>query len=441
MVALSPGAAPIQADWNVWNTIGAWLYPPSYCFGWTTRVDYAVVVVDLLVDTDRDNAVDAADEAGKADWTPSRGAIILLNSDIDNTTTGAPDDWAGGPYAGQGDCPANNVIDGNGDVYDIGPLCISKLGMSTLPDDFVLQLWVEKPPSEDSWFGQFSAEQRVRIFLPSNGASFAEGDQGIIGPDVSDHVDFVKNPGDGQYNDSIFAGSGQIRFGIEGLIPGAMVDIKIRVTFGNFERTDTVRVKVSPFILLNNTDMVTGNGKTVFVSNYVQMPSPPDCPDQVNNGALREVLSDYYGEDLDATGPAADVWLQDGCEIGYVQAPYGKMPMVLELPRSTLNGSALKRFIETNIVAAGVGIFVLEGDASNLQDYGGDIECLPDPSGNSEGFFFHGNGAGAFLTNFFVAQGNLNPSLGVNTGWLAVKHVQRSGLVGLGRLPHCRGRP
>ncbi|MCD4727306.1 MAG: protein-arginine deiminase domain-containing protein, partial [Pirellulales bacterium] len=291
--------------------------------------DVIPIAIDLLVDTDRDNSVTSDDEEGEDDWIRARGAIILLNSDIDNTT-GAPDNWTGGDYGGD-TYNTNNEVDGNGDINDIGPLVLKKLNIDTLPDNLVVTLSVSKPPAENAWFAQFSAEQRVRIFLPDNGSSVAEGDEGIIGPgpDLAASVEFVKDPLENyQYDYSIFSGSGDIRFGIEGIIPGAMVDITATISLnGKVLKTDTVRVKVTPFILLDNTDNVADGDDTVFVSEE-------SLPGAVDNAALRSVLHLWFGDSLNWDGPLEDVWLQDGCEIGYVQAPYGEMPMVLELPRS-----------------------------------------------------------------------------------------------------------
>ena len=387
--------------------------------------DVIPIGIDLLVDTNRDNSVTDDDQEGEDNWTRERGAIILLNSDIDNTTTNAPDNWAGGVYTYWNDLsqtyeynpdvPPNNEVDGNGDIDDIGPLVLRKLNISTLPDDLVITLFISKPATEKGWFTQYSAEERVRIFLPDNGSCVAEGDKGIIGPGLGTTFTFVKSPqGDHEGYYSIFSGSGDIRFGIEGIIPGAMVDITATISLnGKALRTDTVRVKVTPFILLNNTGTVTDEGGTVFVSEEVSHGG-------LDNTALRNALNVAYWGNL-RSGPEQDVWLQDGCEIGYVQAPYGQMPMVLELPRSQRNGVQMPSFIEHEIVRKNVGIYILDGTGTT-QDCGGNIECLPDPSGNSPGFFFHGSGMSSFLTDFFAAQ-DVNPSLSVNTSWLCVQHV------------------
>ncbi len=92
------GAAPIQADWNVWNTIGAWPYPPSYCFGWTTRADYAVVAVDLSIDSDNNDGYGAPDHSDQEEYLQDNpyglGKIIIPNWG-DTGLPGVLDCWDG----------------------------------------------------------------------------------------------------------------------------------------------------------------------------------------------------------------------------------------------------------------------------------------------------------------------------------------------------------
>jgi hypothetical protein len=98
VVAISAGAAPIQADWNVWNTIGAWPYPPSYCFGWTTRVDYAVVAVDLNIDSDNNDGYGPPDDSAQEEYLQDNpyglGKIIIPNWG-DTGLPGVLDCWDG----------------------------------------------------------------------------------------------------------------------------------------------------------------------------------------------------------------------------------------------------------------------------------------------------------------------------------------------------------
>lgn len=251
------------------------------------------------------------------------------------------------------------------------------------------------------------------------------GATAILGPGLGSECTFMNlnNPSLGFYDFSIFAGTGEIQFGIEGLEPGALVDITVTVELGGqVVGTDTVRVKVSPFVLSNNTlPSADGPDDTVFAATVLA----PDLT--VLNANLLNTLTSYYGPKANVTAEY-DAWLQDGCEIGYVQAPYGQMQVVLDLTRGAAekvdgHPAVLRQFVQTQMLQANVGIIVLDKPVSpNRFDSGGNIECLPDPSGDSPGFFFYGSGMSDAQTDFFEAQG-VNPSLAVNTGWLEVGHV------------------
>ncbi len=100
VVAISAGAAPIQADWNVWNTNYAWPYPPSYCFGWTTRVDYAVVGADIDTDSNNDGYIDHASDDPVEDQYPGECLARYSGhpeelSEVDICSIGVTDPEAG----------------------------------------------------------------------------------------------------------------------------------------------------------------------------------------------------------------------------------------------------------------------------------------------------------------------------------------------------------
>ena len=124
-----------------------------------------------------------------------------------------------------------------------------------------------------------------------------------------------------------------------------------------------------------------------------------------------------------------DLWLQDGVEIGYIQAPYGEIPLVLELTRSQDKGLALAGYADTTMAQEGVGIYTGLSDQrfATPQDDGGNIEALPNPAGGPD-FLLCGNRISTAELDFFKAQG-VNPILqdngadGVNTSWLDVGHV------------------
>ncbi len=414
--------------------------------------------LDLLADTNRDNQFTAADEAGKSTWTAGSGAIILDNSNltsvsdqpaytnVDGTAFGAisspvPQNWQGGDYGksvalGEVYQPPDNVIN---DASEVGMLRLNQLNTNSLPSNLTITLTVTNPALAGSYYVTASPDSLVRIFLPTSVSPFGDGDyvrtagdEGIIYPymipgggDIGTNTaTFVSSPASGtkQLSDSLFKGDGSIYFGIEGIAPGALADIKVTLSVGAVQfASDMVEVKVSPFILSDNTqDVATGTAghPTVFVSG------PITGTDGNTNQLLIDKLKTLFPGQVDS-GQSNDVWLQDGVEIGYTQAPYGQLPIVLETPRAQAlyNRTTIQAYVETTMAQTNVGIYtgLLTGTFTENQDDGGNIEALPNPTGGPD-FLFYGNQMSPNEVNFFVAQG-ANPLLGVNTDWLSVGHV------------------
>ena len=91
-----------------------------------------------------------------------------------------------------------------------------------------------------------SKVERVRIFLPTdpdgNDLKVKDGDHEIIGPSTGDEYSFIKNVGNANHFD-IFEGVGVVIFGIEGVHPGAPVQITMTLEIdGTVFSTDTVQL-------------------------------------------------------------------------------------------------------------------------------------------------------------------------------------------------------
>jgi hypothetical protein len=386
-------------------------------------------LANILMDTNRDGTVNNSDNTNKDKWTggpTGQGAIILPNSNIDPmNTTGAPDNWTGGFFNGV-DVPANNVVDGPNDLNDMGDLMINQLG-SKLPDGATITLSVSKPTDDEAYFsGLYGAADRIRIFAPTKhgrGYSIAAGDKAVIGPGtLGSSVTFVGTPlaGSGQLSSDMFKGTGSLDFKVEGIVPGARVLITLTITQGTTQLyTSTVQMKVAPFVLQSNADKIDrSGGKTVFVNNA----EPNGLPDLKNFLTTNPLFAG-----ITATDSGADVWEQDGYEIGYAQAPGAggtaiSMPLVMELPRAWNRGTDLRDFVESTLLTEKLGVFRV-GSGTSGYDYGGDIESIP-VTGKA-GYFFHGSTTTApnpTVANFINAQG-VNTDLQVDTTWLEVGHV------------------
>lgn len=386
---------------------------------------------DLLADTDRNNVIDSRDNDREDAWTTGqggRGAIILPNFDRDNTTTNAPDNWTGGNFNGKPVAP-NNVIDNAADLADIGRLRLNKLNTDA-GYEYAVIVRLLGPKNDSAWFKNTAAADRVRIFMPSktSGADTVPqaGDVAVIGPGLGDTVRFTNNPtGPNDYSINDLVGTGGFYFGIEGLKPGAGVRVEVTLMYtpigtdgppppAELVNKDVVELKVAPFVLSDNRQRATG----VIVDDLT--------PYGLDNSAIQKTLKSVFGSKV-ITANSGDLWQQDGYEIGYVKAPYGAMPTVLELPRARdyfFSGTSnMRSFVRGTLLKAGVGVSLdVSGlPVGNSSSYGGDIESVAKPGSKSPGLLLLSN-MPAELKNFFAAQG-VNKALDLPLDWLAVNHV------------------
>jgi hypothetical protein len=390
-----------------------------------------VNIVDLDADADRNGNITFADEDGEDTWakgTSAKGAIVLPNCDKDNTTTGAPDNWIGGDwdidgyYNQEPESPnyegPNQKVDNDADIADLAELwfhqMLFRVGRITLE--------VTKVNAQHSFYNSLQDKDIVRIFLPNqqqNGNWVVGPDaEAIIGPEKGATVEFTSANG----LLSMFQGDGIVKFCVEGIELGAMVDITLKFYEDGVEKaSDTVRMRVAPFVLADHTMTIDTSveSKTVYVADSVY---------SWDNIDLREKLGAKYPDHLDATCSGQEPWQEEGYEVGYVKAPYGSMPVFLVSPRAYREGSynVIAKFVHNTRLDPNVGVWwglEHKGDpeAPELKfNSTGNIDSRPHYA--EPGDFFFGVGMGDSLKDFFNAQ-DINPPLGVNTNWLYVGHV------------------
>ena len=406
----------------------------------------ALPAADLLVDANRDGVITSADDANEATWTngkSGRGAVVLPNLDRDNTTTGAPDNWTGGVWNGRPVAP-NHVIDNAADLLDVGRLRLRKLGVDDAYN-YRVTVRVLRPETDPAWFASTPAQDRVRLFFPTKQVAGGDvaaqpGDVAVIGPGLGDTIRFVVSPAAAnEYSIGDLAGDGWFRFGVEGIKAGAGVRFQVKVEYVPIivesspvggggvggggtgapttpppSVTDTVALRVAPFVLSDNRQRAT----KVVVENMNRY--------GIDNADARAALKQVFGTRL-VESRSGDIWQQDGYEIGYVKAPYGAMPIVLELPRARDTffdqAATMRSFVRGTLLAAGLGVSTdvaaLPHDSASA--FGGDIESLP-RAGGKPGYLL-ASGMPTKLRSFFAAQGT-NPLLDLKLDdWLGVAHV------------------
>ncbi|MEM6315197.1 MAG: protein-arginine deiminase family protein, partial [Planctomycetota bacterium] len=388
---------------------------------------------NLTVDANRDGAVSPIDDALETTWGSgpgSTGALVLPNSDFDGNGQ-APDNWSGGRWTTFGPfLPADTDIDSGGDIDDLAIVRMNKLSKSRVPG-LSVTLELRDVAGRDSYYNRFDANERVRMFLPTldgpNGTTVPQvGDQEILGPSRGSTATFTLNPGPGEYDvnllRSITGGIGRgfntVDFAVEGLVPGAPVEIVMTVRDNNgIVSADTVVMQVAPFVLSDHTQAVDtgidarlGNGQdAVSVANAGS-----------SNSQLRGALSGGFVGDL-STANIGDLWIQDGFETGYAQTPNGSVQIIVELPRARARGGDMSDYLRTQFAGKDVAIDTTIQGSANTFDSGGNLDAIPNPDGGPA-YFFHGRSMSSFQEDFFRAQG-VNPALQVNTDWLWVGHV------------------
>ena len=188
--------------------------------------------------------------------------------------------------------------------------------------------------------------------------------------------------------------------------------------------SDTVRMKVAPFVLADNTMPVEDDATTVHVTDL--RAANADLRAKLNAAFPGNVSAPLFLPLIDS-----DAWQQDGYEIGYAKAPYGSMPVVVDLGRAHLDPDFLAEYVRRTIFRKDVAVSTKLADMWKVagspppfttDDSGGNIESIPKPE--QPGYFFHGSGMGAHQTDFFAPTAqDVNEDLAVNTDWLQVKHV------------------
>ena len=400
--------------------------------------------INLCADANRDGRVELVqDDWGEDRWEYSpggRGAIVLANSDDDDGDH-LPDNWVGGDYDYlPGEEGPDEAVNAFPDEEDLAPLVAPKLGVRAFPPEAKIVLRVARPTDEAPYLASMEAKERIRIFLPTRKVgrdlTVRAGDRAIIGPTAGERAEFVPLPRPPQNDIALFAGEGLVRFGVEGIRYGSLVDIVLESWLGPLKLgEDRVRMRVAPFILATPLQRVArGSRKSVFVEDLGE-----------DNAALRAGLRELYGADRLAETNALDRWHQDGYEIGYSKAPYGAMWVVLGLPRGqvsytktlygaveevlTLPGapfrydprrmSSLNEFTRQNLLGKDIGLITdFQEIPLGEADCGGNLEAIPGQPAR----YLYGVGMNPAILRFLEAQG-VQQGLSIDTSLLAVGHV------------------
>jgi protein-arginine deiminase len=350
--------------------------PPGYS---GAPVAPATVTFGLLVDDDRDGAVDTAPGTSSSwSWGSSgRGGVILVNND-DDGVNGQPDNQ-------------DATVDSGTDRHDLAPLCIVP-PRAPVPTGTTLDLIVDRADA-------------IRIF-----SARSAGSSELVGPAAGATHRFAVLPS--ARLDLAMEGVRYAGTGFDGTIT-----IRLRSTSpGGAQSEHTAVVRVAPWIVPNHTT----HGEKVFVVNL-------GSGNAAFRSSLRTMLTAAGASLVEFT--SVDRWMQDCMELGFASIPGVALRTVMRSPRDR----ELKTFPRT-LLTTDVG-YVEQGTLmpDTTFDSTGNLEATPPftaPSGKRFPFgrIYFGPGRGFpevidAETAEFLRKQVVQEPIEVDTSWLAVGHV------------------
>jgi protein-arginine deiminase len=348
--------------------------------------------VQIVADVNRDGKVEFdADNKGKNTWAPERGAIFFNNNDSDQNAK-TPDH-------------ADDVVNGLEDLRDMAVLRVKK--MPDVPKNSRVVISVDD-----------ASQDRVRLFLKAADNDYKPlnlSDDGSIDPTLLSQKDLELRIEANSYADKSWNGETEVA-------------VTIKSPAGEI-KSDTVRLKVAPFILLSNLN----RGIALYAREFPG-----------RNEAFIKSLSELVpraGAEL-VVVPAGEpysprcIWLQDTLEIGYSEMPGQRMNVVLKANR----GRSLDNYPGDGLLGPDFGWIQVgtfrekygQGRGGNgWLDWYGNLEVTPPLPEYPLGRIYYGHNPDGpkeaslnpEIVGMLEAQGIQAPALKLDTGWLLIKHV------------------
>ncbi|NBW81966.1 hypothetical protein EBR21_09450, partial [bacterium] len=349
---------------------------PEHYSGEITRLTAPVA---FRLDTDRNGILSEADDSeGEWSWQ-GKGALVLANLDDDDRD-------------GKADC-SDEIVNGRDDENDLTPLNVNWNASATAElEGFSLQLSASSSSAPIKWFlrtdsGWKLVENQISIAALQGGKP-QSAKLGI------ESCAFASKDWDGF--------------------------MTIRLQNPSDETIQSARIRVSPFLMIPNTEKM----ETLFISRDSsgkygnnRMLFELFLPSLLSSVAVKTYNTDAWQE----------MWMQDTMEIGYAESPISRMHVVLNAPRGQ------DRFGRT-LLGPDVGfVEVAEprtqdnpGDA--WLDWFGNLEVSPPTAKYPNGRIYYGANPETGETlhpdvvSFLEAQ-ELQKPVALDTGWLFIKHV------------------
>jgi protein-arginine deiminase len=389
-----------------------------------------VAIVDLRADVNRNGVVDLSDASEDADedtWTSTHGAIFLANIDDDLERCSLTN--ASGQVLNDVELPKCNdasdeIINGASDLLDLARL-------KTVP-------W---PKAPEGAVGRITVSPAGRArFFKGKGDSFSvfspETDR-FTAAELREGVELAVEGLDIVREDKVWDGflNVTLAVGAPAVSPAKPVDEK-----------DVLRLRIAPVLTYHHGSRIE--------TSYVSL-SPGYRPSESFATAMQSALN---ASELPRPLVKIDVddpWAQDYFETGYMSMPAAGAPHVIRVNfrSSNIESNSTTDFLR----AAGKVVFAMRGqDIAGVEEYdwpmtdrqamtyrfqnGGDslnsfgnTETIPPYSYGGESFpvgrLLRGKGVDRFpdekFTRMLESQRVQRP-LYINTGWLAVGHVDET---------------
>ena len=376
--------------------------PASEC---SDTIALTVILLDLDVDTNRDAIVQQnnLDDSMEQSFSKDRGAIFMVNYDSDDP--GSSPDSISFMSGGEPDIEEDLKINGPDDVRDIGHLIVRgpgpKQGLKFLlradaEDLQAVHIFQERVANEHTLWGGWNAHK---------------GDSGQKVMDITNTVvaNTDKNLGiEALYfrNQTHPLPSGKI-YTFDGKVEITLV---VQTDPGGRElATDTVQLRVAPYLLTPNTWpaqevwLTKNHGANDIAAKLGTIAKRPVSPDQ---------------------------WFQDHVQIGFTSMPGQAMHISLRLPYEVMQHEWPEQLLSTD---RGLYRFrntlVNDSPSPGSGDYGGNLELLPSSDDWPLGRIALGSTMGSRLTTFLEGQGTVNGGnslqspISLDVDWLRVGHV------------------
>lgn len=354
-----------------------------------------LVVADLLVDTNRDGAVDSLDEAGEETWDRDSGAVFGPNADDDD----------GDGNRGLGRDGWDGEANGDDDLPDMAPVVARRIpGLNRrhaveIEMDFTGQsgqarLFLERLDGTVEMLVEASG---AKAALPS--ARLAAGDlqlwlEGRLGRDI----------------------------GFDGRL-----SLELTVEEGSTEVSeDVVALRGGPILFGHNAQAAD---RVFVVEPSATLPSEP----------LLDALGDHLPDSVALyrhDPPNKDPWFQDSMETGYASAAPGSAPSTTLVHTNLHRTGGLRMFLEDVYLGPGTGFAKPGGDRRHSANAGGNIDVIPPHTHGERTWPFGRIVVGGELrgsamrhtmvqnqVDFLQAQEAQTPLIVVDVGWLLVGHV------------------